>query len=250
MAAQMCAASTVSARVAAPVRGTTHMRAVAPSVAAPARLAARRSAVLGASTAKTLVARAPRATVVASGATTVARLHWWEGAGGMQEYLRDKMKVPMVPCDVVSASVDKGETVLLDVREPEDYRDVHAVSAVNIPLYFQLEGMSFKRFVYAVNGMKGSQLNEKFLEQVQAKFPDKGQSIAVMCNSGGTYEASLAGVEGKKSRSLIAIYQMMKDAGYTNVIHVSGGMREWGAADMPVVGEDIEAWAKKASMMP
>ena len=65
-----------------------------------------------------------------------------------------------------------------------------------------------------------------------------------------TRRGARAGVEGKKSRSLISIYLMLKDAGYTNVIHVEGGMRDWGAQDMPVVGEDIEAWAKKASKMP
>eukprot|EP00241_Pyramimonas_parkeae_P011782 CAMPEP_0114252668 /NCGR_PEP_ID=MMETSP0058-20121206/15962_1 /TAXON_ID=36894 /ORGANISM="Pyramimonas parkeae, CCMP726" /LENGTH=184 /DNA_ID=CAMNT_0001366623 /DNA_START=298 /DNA_END=852 /DNA_ORIENTATION=- len=183
--------------------------------------------------------------------TTQNKMHWWEGAGGMQEYLRDEKKLKVLPPAEVVELMEAGQMVLLDVREPEDFEDVHAVGAQHVPLYNQLQGISLKRLVYAVNGMTGSELNPKFLEEVQAKIPNKDAAIAVMCNSGGTVEASsTAGLEGKKSRSLMSIYMMMKDGGYTNVVHVDGGMREWGAKGLPNEGKDPEAWAKKASMMP
>jgi rhodanese-related sulfurtransferase len=108
-----------------------------------------------------------------------------------------------------------------------------------------------KRAVYAVNGMSGTELNPNFLSQVTALIPDKATPIAVMCNSGGTVEASsTAGMEGKKSRSLISIYRLMVELGYTDVAHVEGGMREWAGLGWPVEGTDIESWKAKAAMMP
>lgn len=241
---------TMSTRVVAPVRSVnkTSSAPTTRAVAAPAGVSARQSAVMGSRA--DLARVAARATATRSTQVTSSRMHWWEGAGGMQDYLRDVARVPSLePADCVKM-IDNGEMTLLDVREPEDFSDVHAIGATNIALYNRLEGMSLKRIVYAVNGMTGSQLNENFLEQVQAKFTDKDALIAVMCNSGGSYEASMAGLEGKKSRSLISIYLMLKDAGYTNVKHVNGGMREWGASDSPIEGQNIQAWIKKAAMMP
>ena len=46
------------------------------------------------------------------------------------------------------------------------------------------------------------------------------------------------------------MYRLIKEAGYTNVSHIAGGMREWCGRDLPSVGEDTEAWVKKAAMMP
>lgn len=65
---------------------------------------------------------------------------------------------------------------------------------MNVPLYLPLQSMSMqsllKRAVYAVNGMSGTELNSNWLQQVTEKIPDKSTPIAVMCNSGGTVEAS------------------------------------------------------------
>jgi hypothetical protein len=59
-----------------------------------------------------------------------------------------------------------------------------------------------------------------------------------------------AGMEGKKSRSLISIYRLLVELGYTDVVHVEGGMREWAGLGWPVEGEDIESWKAKAAAMP
>eukprot|EP00854_Cymbomonas_tetramitiformis_P015049 gene15049-17785_t len=143
---------------------------------------------------------------------------------------------------------------LLDVRAPEDFVDVHAKDAVSVPLYTPISGFSpvqmMRRVVYAANGMAGTELNENFVADVVAAIPDKSEPIVVMCDSGGSYEATAtSGLEAKKSRSLIACYLLMQE-GYENVLHAEGGLRDWARLEMPVVGEDIEAWVQKAAMMP
>jgi len=42
----------------------------------------------------------------------------------------------------------------------------------------------------------------------------------------------------------------MAKLGYTNVVHVEGGLRQWCGEGLPVVGKDIESWKKKAAMLP
>jgi len=182
----------------------------------------------------------------------------WEGYGGMQFYLRDEKKIleksTLLP-DQVLPMMESKDLILLDVREEDDFEDVHIDGAVNVPLYTELKDMDFKsimkRIVYATNGMKGSQLNKDFVQEVQKKIPNKDAMIGVTCGSGGTVEASsTAGLLGKKSRSLISMYMLMAEAGYTNVFHVSGGMREWCTLELPSVGEDLESWKEKANSMP
>uniref|UniRef100_A0A7S0RJQ9 Rhodanese domain-containing protein n=1 Tax=Pyramimonas obovata TaxID=1411642 RepID=A0A7S0RJQ9_9CHLO len=189
--------------------------------------------------------------------TRMEALHYWDGPGGMQFFLRDEKNIltdaTIFPEDVLP-EMEKG-LIVLDVREPQDFEDYRIESALNVPLYVALQVTDvkslFKRAVYFTNGMVGSQLNADFMKQVQEAIPDKDARIGVICGSGGTVEASsTAGLEGKKSRSLITMYRLIKEGGYTNVNHIDGGMRGWCAKGLPNVGEDTEAWVKKASAMP
>ncbi len=85
--------------------------------------------------------------------------------------------------------------LLLDVREPAEYSEVHAVNATLIPL---------------------GQLNAR-LDEIAA-YKDK--PIAVMCHSG--------------KRSAKAVH-LLQEAGYSQISNVTGGIVAWEKAELNVV---------------
>lgn len=85
--------------------------------------------------------------------------------------------------------------LLLDVREPDEYAAVHAVNAKLIPL-----------------GQVGARLKE-----IEA-YKDK--PVAVICRSG--------------RRSAQAV-QILKEAGFTQVVNVEGGTSAWVNAGLEVI---------------
>ena len=85
--------------------------------------------------------------------------------------------------------------LLLDVREPDEYSEVHASNATLIPL-----------------GQLATRLDEI------ASYKDK--PIVVMCRSG--------------KRSAKAVH-LLQQAGYTHVSNVTGGIVAWEKADLSVV---------------
>jgi rhodanese-related sulfurtransferase len=92
-------------------------------------------------------------------------------------------------------SMSQQGALLLDVREPEEYAAIHAPNAKLIPL-----------------GQLGSRLPEI------ANYKDK--PIVVMCRS------------GHRSSKAVAI---LKDAGYSQVSNVRGGINEWERDGLEVV---------------
>ena len=104
------------------------------------------------------------------------------------------MSVPSV--DVKAAqSLSQQGALLLDVREPEEFKAVHAVNAQLIPL---------------------GQLGER-LKEIEA-YKDK--PVVVICRSG--------------NRSAKAV-SMLQEAGYTKVNNVSGGTNAWEKAGLETV---------------
>ncbi|MDP2804487.1 MAG: rhodanese-like domain-containing protein [Gallionellaceae bacterium] len=104
------------------------------------------------------------------------------------------MSVPAV--DVKAAqSMNQQGALLLDVREPEEYKAVHAVNAQLIPL-----------------GQLGDRLKE--IETY------KDKPVVVICRSG--------------NRSAKAV-SMLQGAGYTNVNNVSGGTNAWEKAGLETI---------------
>lgn len=87
------------------------------------------------------------------------------------------------------------DTVVLDVRTPAEYASGHVADAINI----DVEGGSF------VNRLADL---------------DKDATYAVYCRSG--------------NRSAVAL-QQMKDAGFTDVAHLDGGIGAWQVAGHEVV---------------
>ncbi len=98
--------------------------------------------------------------------------------------------------DVTQAqTMQQQGALLLDVREPSEYAEVHAPNVTLIPL-----------------GELSARLNEI------APFKDK--PIAVMCRS------------GKRSAKAVAL---LEAAGYSQVSNVSGGMNAWQDAGLAVL---------------
>jgi rhodanese-related sulfurtransferase len=89
----------------------------------------------------------------------------------------------------------KQGALLLDVREPDEYAEVHVPNATLIPL-----------------GQLGTRLNEI------AAY--KAKPIAVMCHSG--------------KRSAKAVH-LLEEAGYSRVSNVSGGIMAWAKAGLEVI---------------
>ena len=92
-------------------------------------------------------------------------------------------------------SMNKQGALLLDVREPAEYAEVHASNTKLIPL-----------------GQLGSRLQEIAVH--------KDQPIVVMCRSG--------------RRSARAV-SMLQEAGFTKVSNMSGGMIAWEDAGLEVI---------------
>ena len=92
-------------------------------------------------------------------------------------------------------SMNKQGALLLDVREPDEYSAGHAPNAKLVPL-----------------GQLSSRLQEL------ATYKDK--PIVVMCRS------------GRRSAQAVSI---LKDAGFSQVSNVQGGIQSWESAGLEVV---------------
>lgn len=81
--------------------------------------------------------------------------------------------------------------------------------------------------------------------QAKAALP-RNKTIVVMCDLGGTLDTNVVGPGGRKvckddperafgreSRSLKACYELM-EAGFTNVVHLKGGLPQWRFEDLPL----------------
>ncbi|HKR50223.1 MAG TPA: rhodanese-like domain-containing protein [Pseudonocardiaceae bacterium] len=108
---------------------------------------------------------------------------------------------PPVPVPAVSAPDLPDSTVLLDVRENDEWAAGHAPGAVHIPM---------------------GQVPQR-LEELATACPDR--PVHVVCRSGG-----------RSARVTAYLVQAGWDA-----INVNGGMRAWAAAGRPMVAESSAA---------
>lgn len=98
--------------------------------------------------------------------------------------------------EAAQAQLAAGGVLLLDVREPDEYRAGHLAGAVNIPrglLEFRLSG--------------------------DASLADTGRPVLVYCKTSG--RAALAA-------------SVMQEMGFVNVTSMAGGFDAWVAAGLPV----------------
>jgi molybdopterin/thiamine biosynthesis adenylyltransferase/rhodanese-related sulfurtransferase len=92
--------------------------------------------------------------------------------------------------------IEAGEPVsIIDVRDPDEYRDGHIEPATNI--------------------------SRGFLEfRIGSSVPDPASTVVLYCQSG--------------MRSVLAA-KALKDLGYSNVINLQGGYQKWAQSGLPVV---------------
>jgi rhodanese-related sulfurtransferase len=90
--------------------------------------------------------------------------------------------------------INHEDALVIDVRPMADYNNGHIVGAKNIPM----------------NGFKNQ------LAQLEK---DKGRTIVVNCRSGNQSQAAC---------------KILRDAGFTKVFNLRGGMMGWQSANLPV----------------
>jgi len=106
-----------------------------------------------------------------------------------------KKRVKELTVDQVKAKLDKGEKFhLVDVREESEYAQDHVPGAVHL----------------------GKGVIER---DIEAKLPDTGAEIVLYC--GGGFRSALAA-------------DNLQKMGYTNVISMDGGIRDWRQKGYPL----------------
>lgn len=105
-------------------------------------------------------------------------------------------EIPTITVEQLAELSKQGTIELIDVREPEEFEEVHAAPARNVPII----GLDLRA---VMQGRTGA-----------AEEP-----LYLICRSG--------------MRSLIACEKFV-DAGFSNVINVEGGTLAWEEAGLPV----------------
>ena len=104
-----------------------------------------------------------------------------------------KQRITEISPQEARAQVQRGEAVLIDVREESDFRDAHAEDAKH--------------------------LSKGVIElEIEEQVPDPNQVVICYCGGG--------------SRSALAADNLQK-MGYTNVRSMAGGLRAWKEAGLP-----------------
>jgi rhodanese-related sulfurtransferase len=135
------------------------------------------------------------------------------------------------------AAKRRGAT-LLDVRLSDAVEKRSVSRAVAVPLYVPIRNWDIfsnvRRVAFAFFGIAGTELNPAFVEQVAAVTKgNKNAELVVMCERGGSLETRPQMKMGFQSRSLKALYYL-RQAGYRNVRHMTGGVTAWAAEGLPV----------------
>lgn len=139
--------------------------------------------------------------------------------------------------------------VYVDIRTPDNFAAERLPESCSVPLFVPVQGTEMfdrvKRFIMVTAfAMKATERNTRFQEAAEEALPDKGATIIVYCNRGGRLETGRMGRRGKfddkdlsfgiESRSLKGCYELM-EAGYTNVLHLNGGMSTWRHEKNPTI---------------
>ena len=148
----------------------------------------------------------------------------------------------------------KKGAMLMDVRLEVDYDNEHSEGAVSVPLFRLTAGNEtwdkIKKIVMAGLNMLPTERDPNFLENaVKAANGNKRKKIIVMCSVGGTLDTVVRVAStgkstatdkdrafGRETRSLKACYELMQ-GGFTDVVHLKGGLSEWRFRGYPTVVE-------------
>ena len=114
---------------------------------------------------------------------------------GFQDLVADaKRKITEIsPTDAAAKATSSSDTVIVDVRDKDEFDESHIPDAVN--------------------------MSRGLLElEIEEKFPDRNMTIICHCGGGG--------------RSALAAETLQKK-GYKNVRSMAGGFKAWKAAGLP-----------------
>lgn len=158
----------------------------------------------------------------------------------MWDYLNRK-GLKQVEEEAAVALVKKG-ALIVDVRLAGDFQSEHIVGAVSVPMFRRTAGNGgwdkVKRFVMGSLAMTATERDPDFLENFQAAVKNKRTQVIVTCTVGGTLDTVVRVKStgksardpdrafGRETRSLKACYELMQ-AGYSNVVHLKGGLSSW-----------------------
>ncbi|KAK4418935.1 Rhodanese-like domain-containing protein 10 [Sesamum alatum] len=155
------------------------------------------------------------------------RVHAAQG-GRAQELIQSGAVTPILPKDAASAVESQGYT-LLDIR-PEWEREKARVSgSLHVPLFVEDKDTSpitlLKKWVHfgyigLWTGQYFTMINPRFLQQVEAMFPDKESKLLVACGEG--------------LRSMMAAAKLYK-GGYKKLGWLAGGFNRAADDDFPSV---------------
>ena len=95
----------------------------------------------------------------------------------------------------VTQMMNRGKTVVIDVRTPEEFAAGHLRDAKNIPL-------------------------ADFPSRIGELDKSKGRSVVVVCQSGARADKAV---------------RMLQGAGFEDVVSLDGGVPAWQAANLPTV---------------
>ena len=108
-----------------------------------------------------------------------------------------KQRIAEITADEARAQAERGEAILIDVREESDWKEGHADGARH--------------------------LSKGVIElEIEEQVPDVDQPIICYCGGG--------------SRSALVADNLQK-MGYTNVRSLAGGLKAWKAAGLPTASE-------------
>jgi len=109
---------------------------------------------------------------------------------------------------VEELAMPKNDAILLDSREPKEFKVSHLKGATCV---------GYDNFK---------------LDSVTKQFPNKDQEIVVYCSLGIRSET---------------IAEKLKEAGYTNVKNLYGGIFEWKNKDLHTFNKDWSKWLEKGT---
>ncbi|CAL8470779.1 g10321 [Coccomyxa elongata] len=157
----------------------------------------------------------------------------------MRDTLRSR-KVQMLSQQELLFAQEKGIPVI-DIRPPDEFKAGHIKGSIHVPLYRPITGWDARKFLrragFAFFGVfNGTELNPTFFEDIAAAA-SKEKGAVLVCNIGGTIEATETNSEGFQSRSLMAAYELT-NMGFDNLKVLKGGFNLWKRSERVVETED------------
>ncbi|KAK9862763.1 hypothetical protein WJX84_010117 [Apatococcus fuscideae] len=146
-------------------------------------------------------------------------------------------KVKLISPSEAKLQADRGIPVI-DIRPPPEFESSHIPDSVNIPLYRPITGWDARKIArragFAFFGVfNGTEANPDFTSDIQATLDaSRSKGAVLVCNIGGSLEATQQNALGRQSRSLMAAYELLT-LGFSNVNVLEGGMGAWSKSGRP-----------------